>query len=359
VAEFRLQRRERVLAELRRQGSIRVTDLAALLGVSDVTVRRDISALAEQHRLTKVHGGAIPLASPPRRPRRAERRFLLGVVVPSLDFYWPTVVAGARSAAAVLGADLQLRGSSYDPREDRRQITRLIDAGQVQGLLLAPAWGEEGAEAVSAWIGELPVPSVLVERLPPSWTPLRRQLDWVRTDHGLGIELALRHLRQQGHRTIGLVLVRESPASEHLAAAWPQVCAGLGMRADLVFHESVRLSMPGHRAIIADILRRCQEASATALVVHSDPDAIAVAQFCADQGLAIPGEFGLMSIDDEVAHLAEPALSAIRPSKSHLGRAAIELLVSRLVEGDRRPTQRVLVAPDLIIRQSTVRASMR
>ena len=37
------------------------------------------------------------------------------------------------------GVTIQLRGSSYAPDEDRRQIGRLVAAQQVQGLLLAPS----------------------------------------------------------------------------------------------------------------------------------------------------------------------------------------------------------------------------
>src|SRR5690242_7286021 len=140
---FGIQRHERVLSELRRSGSVRVSDLARELGVSELTIRRDIAALAERNLVTRVHGGAtLPGPVAPAEPRRraapgAAARFTVGLVVPSLDFYWPPIVAGARAAAAALGVTLQLRGSSYDPDEDRRQIGRLVEANQVQGLLLA------------------------------------------------------------------------------------------------------------------------------------------------------------------------------------------------------------------------------
>src|SRR5436305_285951 len=137
---FSVQRHETILGELRRHGSVRVSDLARGLGVSKLTIRRDIAMLAERNLLTRVHGGATlprPSGQVPA-PRRPGNRFTIGIVVPSLDFYWPHVVAGARTAAAALGVSLQLRGSSYDPDEDRRQISRLVDANQVQGLLLAP-----------------------------------------------------------------------------------------------------------------------------------------------------------------------------------------------------------------------------
>ena len=52
------QRHEVILAEVRRKGAVRVSELAALLGVSDMTVRRDLEVLDEGGLLAKVHGGA-------------------------------------------------------------------------------------------------------------------------------------------------------------------------------------------------------------------------------------------------------------------------------------------------------------
>lgn len=53
------QRQERILAELRRSGAVRVAQLTELLGVSDMTVRRDLEQLAGEGLARKVHGGAV------------------------------------------------------------------------------------------------------------------------------------------------------------------------------------------------------------------------------------------------------------------------------------------------------------
>jgi DeoR/GlpR family transcriptional regulator of sugar metabolism len=53
------QRQLTILAELRRAGAVRVADLTALLGVSDMTIRRDLAHLAGQGLARKVHGGAV------------------------------------------------------------------------------------------------------------------------------------------------------------------------------------------------------------------------------------------------------------------------------------------------------------
>jgi DeoR/GlpR family transcriptional regulator of sugar metabolism len=52
------QRQDRILDEVRRHGGVRVSDLVDLLGVSDMTVRRDLDVLARKGLLDKVHGGA-------------------------------------------------------------------------------------------------------------------------------------------------------------------------------------------------------------------------------------------------------------------------------------------------------------
>src|ERR1700760_3122063 len=53
------QRQARILAEIQEHGWARVTDLTALLGVSDMTVRRDLDQLASAGSVHKVHGGAV------------------------------------------------------------------------------------------------------------------------------------------------------------------------------------------------------------------------------------------------------------------------------------------------------------
>ncbi|MEV6162732.1 DeoR/GlpR family DNA-binding transcription regulator [Streptomyces sp. NPDC052052] len=55
------QRRALILDEVRRRGGVRVNELTRKLGVSDMTVRRDLDALARQGVIEKVHGGAVPV----------------------------------------------------------------------------------------------------------------------------------------------------------------------------------------------------------------------------------------------------------------------------------------------------------
>ncbi len=57
------QRRERILAQVRKSGAVRVSELTQSLGVSDMTIRRDLEVLARHGLIEKVHGGATATSS--------------------------------------------------------------------------------------------------------------------------------------------------------------------------------------------------------------------------------------------------------------------------------------------------------
>ncbi|WP_102158803.1 DeoR/GlpR family DNA-binding transcription regulator [Zhihengliuella halotolerans] len=60
MAELLPQQRHRhIVSEVERQGQVRVAELAAQLSVSEMTVRRDLTFLAGDGILIKVHGGAM------------------------------------------------------------------------------------------------------------------------------------------------------------------------------------------------------------------------------------------------------------------------------------------------------------
>jgi len=54
------QRQMKILEMLRSEGRIVASDLSEVLDVSDDTVRRDLDDLAEEGKLQRVHGGALP-----------------------------------------------------------------------------------------------------------------------------------------------------------------------------------------------------------------------------------------------------------------------------------------------------------
>jgi DNA-binding LacI/PurR family transcriptional regulator len=358
-ALFSLQRRERLMEELRAHGAITVRDIAAKLGVSELTIRRDVNLLADEGLVSRVHGGAT-LPSRLDRSAAAGRpqphSYAIGMVVPSLDYYWPQVISGARAEAEEQNLRIMVRGSAYDAADNRRQVQALLDNQNVDGLIVAPDMtGDQGQELLR-WLNALPIPVVLAERRSPIEIPAHR-LEWVATDHAFGAGMAVRHLWQEGHRRIGCLTDSSSPTSPHVVRGWRQALAALKIPLEGSIHEDSAKQENGERAKHFDhVLELCEKTGTTAMLVHSDTQAVAFVQHCVDRGHSVPGDMAIVGYDDEVAYLAEPAISAVRPPKQYVGKVAVQLMAARLAEGRMRPVHRIELNPELILRESSIGA---
>jgi DNA-binding LacI/PurR family transcriptional regulator len=356
---FALQRRERLMDELRIHGAVTVRSIAALLAVSELTIRRDINALSQQGLVSRVHGGATLRSSiEPSLGAIAGRdstvtRYTLGMVVPSLDYYWPQIISGARMQAVQLQSRLMLRGSTYDVRDNRKQVQALINTPGMHGLIVAPhTAGEEGLEMLR-WLDTLPIPVVLAERRVRSAAAAKR-LESVATDHAAGAMQAVRHLHAAGHRRIGLLAEPDSPTTPHVRRGWKKAIASLGLSTDVVNTDAVSFGSHDRESIMDGILASCTATRTTALLILSDPQAVAFEQHCIDRGVNVPDDIAIVAYDDEVARLGDPAITAVRPPKQFVGRGAVDLLVARLEAGRNRPSHHIKLNPELFVRESSV-----
>lgn len=354
------ERQAHLLAALERDGVVRVADLTAELGVTAVTVRRDITRLEHEGRLARVHGGAVALETPRAHDHDApadDRELLptsdaIGVLVPSLDYYWPGVVRGMEAEARRHGLRIVLRGSSYDIADERPALHRLVEVDGVRGLVCAPRMSGTTTPDVAEWLATSGVPHVLVER-EATRAPHRAALEAVVSDHALGALMAVHHLAGLGHRRVGLIISRESPTSRKIAVGWRAACADLGLTSAEHFE---RLAPDRHRpefsGLVDEVVSTALAAGTTALLVHSDPEASAIAQRAMDRGLDVPGDLSIVAYDDEVANLFSPAMTAVRPPRAAVGHAAVDLLVKRLAD-PARPVHRTAISPRLMVREST------
>lgn len=66
---FQMERRERIMEQLTREGRVDVTELAAAFDVTTETIRRDLTDLQRDKLVRRVHGGAVPWRSWSFEPR--------------------------------------------------------------------------------------------------------------------------------------------------------------------------------------------------------------------------------------------------------------------------------------------------
>lgn len=344
--ELAASRRATILRALHRSGTVRVSELSATLGVAAVTLRRDIAHLADEGLLRRVHGGAtlhdhdaVPVIQP-------SDTGYAGMLVPSLSYYWPEVIRGAEEEAANHGLRVLFRGSSYETTDDRPQLERLLATEDVRGLVVAPNLDAPTAGATISWLAGVDVPVVLVERAATG--PQRSVLESVATDHALGAAMAVGHLTELGHRRIALATSAQSPTSPHVRRGW---------RETIPVPDMIDVTLPspgtaGWDTTAAELLDGLRATSATAVLVHADAEAIALVQYLERHDVHVPADLSVVAYDDEVAGLFTPRLTAVRPPRRAIGRAALSLLAARLAEPD-RPPHRVLIAPTLHAREST------
>ncbi|GII77044.1 LacI family transcriptional regulator [Sphaerisporangium rufum] len=375
------ERRAQAVELLRRRGVLRVSELAAELDVSAITVRRDIALLASQGLIRRVRGGAAPLARPapaeppigqaapqpvpqalpqtvpqnvPGTAHHPGSRLTIGMVVPSLDYYWPDVIRGVREAAAAAGTRVVLRGATYQAADERRQLSWLVDSMGVDGLLVAPTTTGQDGEALVRWLQHAEVPVVLVERA-AAVGPYQEAMESVVSDHVFGAAMAVRHLAALGHRRIGVVTTMASPTSPHVRRGWRRACEELGLPADGVLDaDTVDRRDREWSRVLDGLLDECVASRTTALLVHSDPEAISLVERVQERGVRVPADLAVVTYDDEVAELCDPPLTAVRPPKAAIGRAAFALLADRIADRDaHRPVHRVVIEPRLIVRSSS------
>ncbi|GEN56841.1 DeoR family transcriptional regulator [Halolactibacillus alkaliphilus] len=63
-----------IIEELNKKDSVTIQDLVDLMGVSESTIRRDLSELENQEKLTRVHGGATTLHHTKEEPSYEEKK---------------------------------------------------------------------------------------------------------------------------------------------------------------------------------------------------------------------------------------------------------------------------------------------
>lgn len=357
-------RHDAILRELELRGSLSSTPFSARLGVTPMTLWRDLVALEERELLVRVHGGAVSLEVAQQQSRGArgadgERPrpvATIGMIVPTTRYYFPDVIRGASQAAHESNCRLVVGASNYSPQEELRQAERLIASG-VDALMITPHDALIGESALQRMLSEAGVPVVMVERSVED--RLAGRLEWVRTDHAHGAEVAVRHVVEQGHTGIALA-ARPAATAAGLDIGFHRAMAGLDQASAVALRRELSHPQLGDDANIEELdalLDECIAEGVTAAILLGDADAMAFLDLVLERGLRVPEDFAVVAYDDEVAAFATVPLTAVAPPKQELGHAALRLCVDRLKQpvGAAHTPVRMALLPALIVRDSSLR----
>jgi len=356
-------RHDAILRELELRGSLSSVPFAARLGVTPMTLWRDLVALEERDLLVRVHGGAVSLEVARQQSRGArdgrETRprpvATIGMIVPTTHYYFPEVIRGASRAASEANCRLVVGASQYSLQEELRQAERLIASG-VDALMITPHDTLAAESPLQQVLTAAGIPVVMVERSVED--RLAGRLEWVRTDHAHGAEAAVRHLAEQGHAAIALA-ARPAATVAGLDAGFRRAMAAMDPTSARMLRRELSPPKLGDSANLReldDLLDECLAEGVTAAILLGDADAMAFLDLVLERGLRVPEDFAVVAYDDEVAAFATVPLTAVAPPKQELGYAALRLCVDRLKQpiGTTPTPVRMALLPALIVRDSSV-----
>jgi LacI family transcriptional regulator len=177
-------------------------------------------------------------------------------------------------------------------------------------------------------------------------------IDWVSADDVRIAGDAVRHLHALGHERIAIMggPALGEPGVGRLAG-YRQAMTALGLDASEGLHVSADWTTKGGQQAMTELLGR--DVRPTAVFCANDLMAIGAMNALLAAGLRVPDDMALIGVDDiDAAALVRPALTTVRVPAEEIGRAAGDLLLHRLAEGDASSRRHVLVQHSLINRDS-------
>jgi len=331
--------------------TVTLKDVAALAEVNVSTASRalspDKSSLVRASTRDRVLRAAQELGYRGNLQASALRRGRTGTVgVVVADLSNPFIGPVLRGIASALGHRdlLPIMTESRDSSEALSKICNKLLAQRVDGLIVTAGRYRDRTllKAVA-----VEVPTVLAVRdIPRSGIPV------VCHDDLAGGRLAAEHLLTLGHRKFAqLVGPRDVSSFAGRAEGFRAAIAAAGGRCLDIEGASVLPTVEAGRSGAAQFLDRNE--GATAMFAHNDSMAIgAIAEF-RQHGLQVPRDISVVGFNDvPLTDQLRPPLTTVRLPGYELGRLAADLLLSR-GEGSESTAERVVLAPELVIRDTT------
>lgn len=283
------------------------------------------------------------------RGLRTRRTDAIGFVIPNLDNVGLSdVIHGIQYEAAgcgrlVLVVEADALGAETGRLRD--VYTRLFSDGLVDGLIAAFATLDDH---FVGGLAERGIPLVLVNRRTSGVHGS------VVVDDHRGIEAAVNHLVELGHRSIGYVgLAAETDTAQRRSTGFRDAIDRAGIRRSMAPTTMAAPTIAGGRAGFADLFRAHRSEHPTAVVCSSLLGAVGFLAEAKQAGVEVPQQLSVIAFNDhELAGYLDPPLTTVKMPNFRMGQMAVQMLVAA-IEGE--PVRDVMIedAPEVIVREST------
>ncbi|HWT32407.1 MAG TPA: LacI family DNA-binding transcriptional regulator [Microbacterium sp.] len=320
--------------------------VAAAAGVSLATASRALAGTGRVSPATieTVRRAAADLGyrvDPIARALRAGSSRIVGMIVPVIgNPFFAQLVDAVEQRLHEEGFELLLADSHGELAEEARRLAVFGDR-RVDGILAVPADRRRSGVALAG----AGAPVVQVDRTSEGSTA-----DSVGVDNEMGMRLVLEHLRERGARSIAYVGA-DDVTSNGLArsTAFGSLVEGMPFEASAPIRGE--FSVATGMAAADDILAR--GTLPDAVVAASDLIAFGLVARLRAHGVVVPRDVLVTGFDGiPFADLVSPGLTTVAQPLDAIAADAIGFLMAR-IRGDTSAARRSLVAPTLVVREST------
>lgn len=326
-----------------------IKDVAALAGISYTTVSHVLNKtrpVSDEVRI-KVEAAIVQLDYVPSavaRSLKAKATATIGLLIPNgINPYFAELARGIEDYCERNGFCVILCNSDDNPEKQRSYLRVLLEK-RVDGLIVSSVGGDG---ELAGGLAAVRTPMVIVDRELEGVTA-----DLVRIDHELGAYLATRHLLELGHRHIACIC---GPAQTSVAAlrlaGYRRAMAEAAIDVPDSWLAGSDFTSPGGYAAAARLL---ESDPPTAIFAGNDMIGIGVLRAAAERNIRVPADLSVIGFDDiEMSRYVYPALTTVGQSILQLGETAAEVLLRRIAAQTALPTDKRIVAPSIVLREST------
>ncbi len=277
------------------------------------------------------------------RPNQAARQlssgkaFTIGIAMPmsGTGFYGDIALELQRKIRKRGYESLFAFWAGDDPEELHEKPIQTLFTRNVDGVI---SWD------ATPRFQEMGIPAVVYNTPNEHYDDITPDDEWM-------IETALRHLTGFGHKSVGILSMKERNRIFARTVGKYQ----LTTKPEWIFE----LSSWGHHPLDAfgQFYQNCDGQLPNALLCHSGAEAIAAVSSAIRKGIRIPQNLSVISLDNSfVADFFQPALDAFDLQVEEIAEAMVSALLDRMRHPN-KPIEQFKITPKLIHRESVIQST--
>jgi DNA-binding LacI/PurR family transcriptional regulator len=329
--------------------------VAKSANVSTATVSRTINGSAKVSPQTaeRVRKAIEDLNFYPNTNARAlgsGRSSLYGLIISDItNPFFPELVKAFDDIAIMHGQEVLIANTNYDPERMKICVTRMLQR-KVDGVAIMTSEMDDRLVQV---FSRRHVPLVFLDTGTPS-----PGVSCVRIDYSAGIDAAVHHLIELGHKRIAFISGPMRLASARIRyKAFMECTARDHLDSDPSLIQEGNHSVDGGHDAMNRILN--SRARPTAVMASNDLTAIGAIGAIAEAGLRVPEDISVVGFDDiHLSAFTIPPLTTVRLPRAEIANAAFRaLLNAQHTNVKKMRSEEHVIRPTFVRRKSTGPAS--